>query len=716
MAIKDFIKNLFQNDQNFQNSDPATKINILEQNVPEMKSLPMEGKVKVLNGFAEKYSVASNPGQFFNNITKNVGQGLQQVPQSVGGFLQQIPDTASNIIDNPSLVTKIPDALLNGFQGGLYGLAEGTVNLPGDIINAGMNKDIIPNLHIPTLDESGKFIANNLNNALGRKSIFQNNPDIIKYEAQRQQDINKLPAFQTAGSFVLPAGAGAARGLEATNLTDRLAKSALTGAGFGAVATPGTLKERVSGAGTGALFGAGGHVIGYGAGKIAPKKVGAKVVKKSSGFDALRQLREQEAIDAQRQNMANVLNQYVQKQKVSLVKKPVNQQINIPSENTVSNIIIKSSAGKNPTSERWAKTYAKQQKLDLSKGDIKQVGEEWHYISKGEPLTAKADYTRFGTKFDDYLQPEYKEGLKQVKLQIKKKAETSNIETKQQTDAVKPKADYTKQEKSFDYYNTKDYQEGLKNLNKKYKAEEKTSSKKNAQTPKKQASLTKKGKENGQEKGQGLLDQPSNESKKEINNNSLEVLNEQVNLGTTGRGHQYDVSNIENAKINEVKPVYDTLQQAIKEGKEVSWKGTPKTSTGQPTLKDKQGGRLFDPLGFATNKDGDVRVFGNVKLADGTFEQRSYRLDTIDSVNITKSRQIDTKRIVNEFGEKGYTNAYRGVKIVELRDTVSKNTGVSIEKIINQSYSKSDFKKIQEFWRKNDKKWKELAEMFDCYE
>ncbi|MEA3272473.1 MAG: hypothetical protein U9P90_02290, partial [Patescibacteria group bacterium] len=209
------------------------------------------------------------------------------------------------------------------------------------------------------------------------------------------------------------------------------------------------------------------------------------------------------------------------------------------------------------------------------------------------------------------------------------------------------------------------------------------------------------------------------------------AMSEKINLGKTGRGHVFDVErqNIatikgdiipkEIVKLNEVKKVYEPLKKAIMDGKEILWKmdskNPVKEPTGQPRAKDSSGYAYFDPLGFAVNKTGDIRVFGNVKIADGTIEQRSYRLDTMADVKITNNSQVMTSKMLEEIGEGAYTNAYRATELETIKAQIRKAAPEEYDRIVSRSFKNTDFDVLQNKIRDNKEIWRKLNKLYECY-
>lgn len=204
------------------------------------------------------------------NIAKSVGTGVSRIPQGVVHFGKSLIDdsvtTAKNIVKEPSLIPAIIPAMGKGLINGLvHDVTQGVADIPEAISSAYQGRPFQEKIHVPRFTETVDGLAK----LMLEKGIYT--PEqYAKYQelqAKAQGTMDKLPIAQTAGMFMMPAGEVAN-----TAKTAGLGKAVLHGAGFGAV-MPGSLEDKVSNAGTGAVLAGG---LGL-AGKAPVAEIAGKV-------------------------------------------------------------------------------------------------------------------------------------------------------------------------------------------------------------------------------------------------------------------------------------------------------------------------------------------------------------------------------------------------------------------------------------------------------
>lgn len=763
MNLVDIVKDLFQNNKEFIESDDKVKLETLKTVDPRISELPIEGQTQVLEGLASKYAPKAGIIPAFNRIADT----LKQInPIEVGQqFFNQIGQAAQQEFKPGYNPLDIPTVINTSLKTGIGQLAEGVYNLPGDLTNLYYGYEKVQ----PTYP-----ITQGIPNALSMlpgigkqfKRNFQDYDRISKQypiTSMLSQEIGEeIPAallglsIAQAGKFAKVKKLAKINKLPEPKKVDLTYKDVIlpsvgSGIAEGFLVDPGqgNQKQRLQGrlinAASGAVTAPSINIAGKATGDISK---GLNLLNDNkSGFDGLKQLntkptktrytsnfgKKLTVLDQQKatqkeeeKGFENIDTSKIKSGRVSKFyeeeKAGKNKSSNLPVRTIDSKIVINTTA--RVSQQKMAENAAIKQGLNPRKIEYDTKNDEWVYnpdkvVEQAPPVrkTAKVKKITKEKPLQSVEEPVVTENATSAK-----NAQVENPETteeggltykEREAKAKKEASNYRGKVVSVDGKNGKivgnSYQGRVKvefedgttktvpgdNIKSPVEKSEVEVNNEKAQTPQKTESKT------------------ENETQEE---KLLKVLTEPINLGATGRGHVFDVKDIPGAKIDEVKSVYDILKRAIQQNKEIAWKGKPKTSTGKETLKDKSGARLFDPLGFSINKDGDIRVFGNVKLADGTFEQRSYRLDTIDEIKINSNKQISTKEIVSKLGKKGYTNAYRGDRIIGLSQKLSEKTKIPYEKIREYKVSRAEQKKLADALRKNSDLWKELSEILGCYE
>lgn len=198
----------------------------------------------------------------------NIPQGLLQFGNQ---FVNDTGSTVSNVVNNPASVLDIPEAFAKGMYNGAYNLAQGAVDIPAALSSAWNGTEFQRQY---TLPRAGEILDAAFKKALvdtGIKTLEEynkNQQELNKILMEKNTRLNQLPIAQTLGEFSLPLGALKALGIggkasqlakvgsasQKASIASDIAKSAAVGSGFGAL-TPGSLQDKVTGAGTGAVIG-----------------------------------------------------------------------------------------------------------------------------------------------------------------------------------------------------------------------------------------------------------------------------------------------------------------------------------------------------------------------------------------------------------------------------------------------------------------------------
>lgn len=188
------------------------------------------------------------------NVGKSIVSGISKVPQSVVQFGKGIANdtvtTAKNIIKEPALIPAIIPAMGKGFVNGLvHDVTQGVADIPEALTASYQGRPFQEKVHVPKFTE----ITDTLAKLMLEKGIYS--PEqYAKYQelqTKGQGVLDKLPIAQTAGQFMMPAG-NVVNAVEAGGV----GKAMLHGAGFGVV-MPGSLEDKISNAGTGAVLAGG---------------------------------------------------------------------------------------------------------------------------------------------------------------------------------------------------------------------------------------------------------------------------------------------------------------------------------------------------------------------------------------------------------------------------------------------------------------------------
>lgn len=244
------------------------------------------------------------------NVAKAVGTGISKVPQGVvnfgKGLVNDTATTVKNIIKEPALLPAVVPAMGKGLVNGLvHDVVQGVADIPEAVSSAYQGKPFQERIHVPRFTEAVDSLAK----LMYDKGIYT--PEqYAKYQllqAKGQGVLDKLPIAQTAGMFMLPAG-------EVANVATKgsIGEAIAHGAGFGAI-MPGSLEDKVSNAGTGAVLGGGLGVasklpVADIAGKVpeAVKRVHGSIVQPISDF--LNQPTSFDKLNAIKENNANLPN------------------------------------------------------------------------------------------------------------------------------------------------------------------------------------------------------------------------------------------------------------------------------------------------------------------------------------------------------------------------------------------------------------------------